>query len=79
LTPTYLLFVALFSSETWRVVAGFAAAMLITPILLPGDLSSTGRAMLYLMVGVIGYSLSGMPARRIAAWCKKAILGSPKR
>jgi hypothetical protein len=78
-TPAYLLFYVLFSSESWRVAAGFAAAVLITPYLLPGDLSTTGRAMLYLMVGVIGYTLSGMPARRISAWCKKAILGSPKR
>jgi len=79
MTPAYIFFYLLFSSEAWRIAAGFAAAVLVTPYLLPGGLSTFGRALMYLMVGVVGYTLLGMPSRRIAAWWKKTILGSPKR
>jgi len=74
-TPGYIFFYILFSTETWRILLGIALALLATPGFLPPELSSAARAMVYVMVATIGYSLAGKPSRWIADALKKAILG----
>ena len=74
-TPSYIIFYILFSTETWRIVLGLILSFLATPGLLPPELSAAARALVYVMVATIGYSLAGRPARWISDALKKAILG----
>ena len=74
-TPSYIIFYVLFSTETWRIVLGLALSFFATPGLLSPDLSTAARALVYVMVATIGYSLAGRPARWISDGLKKAILG----
>lgn len=75
-TPGYIIFYILFSTETWRIALGFVFAVALTPRILPPELSSIARALVYVMVATIGYSLAGRPARWITGALKKAILGN---
>lgn len=75
-TPGYIVFYILFSTETWRIVLGFIFAAVLTPRILPPELSSIARALVYVMVATIGYSLAGRPARWITDALKRVILGN---
>lgn len=75
-TPSYIIFYILFSTETWRIVLGLILSFVATPGLLPPELTSAARALVYVMVATIGYSLAGRPARWISNALKKAILGN---
>ncbi|MGD8366042.1 MAG: hypothetical protein PVG78_00255 [Desulfobacterales bacterium] len=74
-TPTYYAFYLLFSTDAWRIAMGFVLSVLTTPHLAPPALSPAGRAMLYVMVAAIGWTITGGPARWITRALKKAILG----
>ena len=74
LTPAYIIFYILFWPDTWRVLIGLLAAVLFTPHILPADMALAGRAMLYVMVAAIGWSLSHKPAVWITTQLKKMIL-----
>ena len=78
-TPTYFVFYLLFSTDFWRVVMGVVLSILATPYVVPGDFSSAGRAMLYVMVAAIGWTITAAPARWITRGLKKAILGDKRR
>ena len=75
LTPTYVVFYLLFAPDTWRILTGVALALVFTPFIVPPDLSTAGRAMLYLMIAAIGWALSHKPARWMTGWLKKLVLG----
>jgi len=75
ITPAYVIFYILFSPDTWRILTGALVALLLTPHILPADLNTGGRAMLYVMVAVIGWALSGKPAAWITTRLKTLILG----
>lgn len=74
LTPAYIIFYILFWPDTWRILIGLLAAVLFTPHILPADMATAGRAMLYVMVTVIGWALSNKPAVWITTQLKKMIL-----
>jgi hypothetical protein len=74
LTPAYVIFYILFWPDTWRILIGLLMALMFTPHILPADMAMTGRAMLYVMVAAIGWSLSRKPAVWITAQLKKRIL-----
>ena len=74
LTPAYFVFYILFWPDTWRILIGLVAALLFTPYILPADLAAAGRAMLYVMVAAIGWSLSSKPAVWITSQLKRMIL-----
>jgi len=74
LSPAYILFYILFWPDTWRILVGLLLALLFTPFILPADMAFSGRAMLYVMVTAIGWSLSHKPAIWITAQLKKMIL-----
>ena len=76
ITPGYIVFYILFSTETWRILLGIVLSFLVTPGLLPPEFSTAARALVYVMVATIGYSLAGRPAGWIADALKKAILGN---
>ena len=75
LTPAYVIFYILFWPDTWRILTGVLMALLLAPYILPADLGMGGRAMLYVMIAVIGWALSGKPAGWITTKLKKLILG----
>ena len=74
-TPTYFAFYLLFSPDTWRILAGFVAAVLIVPHIAPPDVATAGRVMLYVMVAAIGWAGTAAPARWITTSLKKWLLG----
>ena len=74
LTPAYIIFYILFWPDTWRILVGLLLALVFAPFILPADISAAGRAMLYVMVAAIGWSLSGKPANWITTQLKKVII-----
>jgi hypothetical protein len=61
--PLYLLFYFLFSPDTWRILAGTVLAVILTPRLLPVDRTGMGRYVLFIMIVVVGWAVTGAPAR----------------
>jgi hypothetical protein len=74
-TPTYYVFYLLFSQDTWRLLAGFIAALLLVPNIAPADIGRPGRIMLYVMVLAIGWAATAKPAQWITTALKKYLLG----
>lgn len=77
--PYYIFFI-LFHPDTYRILIGFLAAVLVVPQITPPDLSTAGRVMLYVMVACMGYAISAKPGVWITGALKKLILGEgPKK
>lgn len=74
LTPAYIFFYILFSPDTWKILMGIIVAYFLAPVITSPDTGDGGKAMLYVMIAAIGYSVSGIPANRITAYFKKIIL-----
>ena len=74
LTPAYILFYILFWPDTWRILTGLVLSLWFTPHILPADLGTVGRAMLYVMVAAIGWAMSSKPAGWITGKLKSLIL-----
>lgn len=79
LTPSYVIFYILFLPDSWQIVIGIIAAVLITPYIVPPHMGQVGRAALYVMIATIGYAASRIIARRITQGLKKLILGDKIR
>jgi hypothetical protein len=75
LTPAYVIFIILFWPDTWRILTGLLLSLVFTPRILPADLSTAGRGMLYVMVAAIGWALAAKPAAWITGQLKKMIIG----
>lgn len=74
LTPAYIIFYILFLPDTWRVLIGIIASVLLTPFILKPGMADASRIMLFVMVATIGYAVSGAPGRWISGLWKKLIL-----
>ncbi len=61
--PLYLFFYLLLSPDTWRILAGTVMAVMMTPHLLPVDRTGMGRYVLFIMIVVVGWAVTGIPAR----------------
>jgi hypothetical protein len=73
-TASYFFFYLLLSEDTWRILAGFIAAVLLGPMVTQGrNLNQGSEVMVWLMIMAIGWSVSGWPARRFAAALQRAI------
>ena len=79
LTPAYIFFYLLFSPDTWRILTGVLMATLLVPSLTAArELSPAGKGMVWIMVAGIGYGFSGMPAKKLAAFLRRKIVGPHK-
>ncbi len=75
ITPSYVFFYVLFSQDTWRILIGIMASLLVTPHIFTPDMELAARLVLYAMLAAIGYTGAGIPARLISGGFKKLILG----
>ncbi|MCF8026859.1 MAG: hypothetical protein K9K81_00685 [Desulfobacteraceae bacterium] len=74
-TPAYVIFYILFLPDSWRILMGIGLGALLGPHLIEPDMDTAGRAMMFVMLAVIGYAVSGAPAKWITTGLKKWILG----
>jgi len=74
----YFVFYLLFWSESWRVVLGAILALLLAPRIVPPQMERVAAVMVWVMLATIGYCLAGYPARKIATFWQRLILGSQK-
>lgn len=75
LTPQYILFYLLFWPDTWRAVLGIVLATWLSPVVIrSGDVSGAGRPLIWFMLAVIGWAVTGWPGRRIAAFWRRVVL-----
>ena len=61
--PLFLLTYFLLSPDTWRILTGTVLAVIMTPRLLPVDRTGMGRYVLFIMIVVVGWAVTGVPAR----------------
>lgn len=61
--PIFFFFYLLFSPDTWRILVGTVMAVILTPRLLPIDRTGMGRYVLFIMIVVVGWAVTGAPAR----------------
>ncbi len=71
---SYIFFYVIFSPDTWRLLIGFLLSIWIVPRIVPPDMSTAGRMMLYIMVLAIGWAASAAPANWICKQLKKWIV-----
>ncbi len=77
LTPAYIFFYILFSPDTWRILSAAVLAFLLAPALTATrELNRPAQWVVYAMVAGIGYGLSGLPARKLAAFLRRRVLGT---
>ena len=77
---SYYFFFFLFHPDSYRILIGFLAAVLLVPQIVTPDLSTAGRVMLYVMVACMGYAIAAKPAVWITSALKKKLLGEvPKK
>lgn len=74
LTAAYVIFYILFWPDTWRILVGISAALLLAPRIVTLDMGTAGRVLIYVMLASIGYAFSAGLARRISATIRKLIL-----
>lgn len=76
LTPAYALFYLLFSPDTWRIVMGIGLALFLEPRISAGrSLGPAERVVLWIMLACIGWAVSAIPGKRLAALFKRLVLG----
>ncbi len=63
--PGFFLTYFLLTPDTYRILAGTVAAVILTPRLLPVDRTGMGRYVLFIMIVVVGWAVTGAPARWI--------------
>jgi hypothetical protein len=79
LTPAYIIFYILFSPDTWRILIGIIlASFLASPLTRSQDIGLAGRTMVWIMLVSIGWSISALPARKIADFFKRIVLKGSK-
>jgi hypothetical protein len=78
LTIRYIIFYILFLPDSWQVLTGLIAAYFLTPLVESPDTGYGARAILFIMIGTIGYAASRKPARGVTRMLKKWILGEKR-
>ena len=74
LTPGYLFFYLLFWPDTYRILIGLAAAVVLAPRVTPADHGGFGQVMMHVMLACIGYAAGAKPARAISNKLKQLVL-----
>ena len=75
LTVSYIVFLVLFSPDTWRIVIGLAVAFFLAPPVVQPNHGVMGAGVIYFMFASIGYAFSARPGHWISDSLKKLILG----
>ncbi len=74
LTFSYLFFYLLLSPDTWRILIGFVAAVVLGPRLTQArNFSQTGEVMIWLMIMAIGWTVTAWPAKKITSALQRAV------
>lgn len=76
---SYIFFYILFLPDTWRILIGLLAAIILVPAIATPKMDVLGRVVLYLMITAIGYAASSAPARGITRLLKNLILGGERK
>ena len=75
ITPIYIFFYILFSPDTYRVLLGVVAALILgPPVIQTKPVSAAGEFVIYLMLATIGYAITGKIGGIIAETAKNAVL-----
>lgn len=75
ITPVYIFFYILFLPDTYRVLTGLAAALILAPLIIKtNSVTGIGQFMIYLMLATIGYAVTGKIGDKIAKLAKKVVL-----
>ncbi|PIE67230.1 MAG: hypothetical protein CSA23_05105 [Deltaproteobacteria bacterium] len=78
-TASYFIFYLILSEDTWRILAGFIAAVSLGPMVTQGrNLNRGAEIMVWLMIMAIGWSVSGWPAGKLTDGLKKAVKKASK-
>ena len=72
----YYFFYLLFSPDFWRLLIGVGVALWLAPQIFRPDMTPLVRGMLYIMLAVIGWAASGVPAGWICQGLKRLALGN---
>ncbi|MDO9265322.1 MAG: hypothetical protein Q7U02_15230, partial [Desulfosalsimonadaceae bacterium] len=65
----------LFLPDSWRILMGIIFSGVLSSLIFTPEIDLSGRVVIYIMMGFIGYSATGVPARWITGVFKKLILG----
>ena len=77
-TVRYVIFYGLFLPDSWQVLIGLIAAFFLAPFVKLPDGGLATRIMVFVMIAVIGYAASRMPARSITRTLIRWILGDQR-
>ncbi len=75
ITPAYVLFYILFLPDTWQILIGIVFALLLKRFAVGPDMAFFSRILVLLMLAAIGYTVSRIPGKWIAAWFRRLVLG----
>jgi hypothetical protein len=75
LTFRYIFFYVLFLPDSWQVLIGLIAAYFLAPLVRLPDGGASARAMIFIMIAVIGYAACRRPARWFTRTLIRLILG----
>ncbi|BBO80699.1 hypothetical protein DSCO28_12650 [Desulfosarcina ovata subsp. sediminis] len=74
ITVSYIFFYLLFSEDAWRIAAGFVGAVLLGPLVAQSrELTQAAEVVVWLMIMVIGWSVTAWPARKITAALRRSV------
>jgi hypothetical protein len=76
ITPTYIVFYILFLPDSWQVLMGLLFALLLKRFAISPDMAGLSKAIIFIMLATIGYTITRLPAKWITGRLKKLILGN---
>jgi len=74
-TPTYIVFYILFLPDTWQVLMSLGFALLMQRFAISPDMAVFSKALIFIMLVTIGYTITRLPAKWITGRIKKFFLG----
>ena len=75
ITPTYIVFYILFLPDTWQIVMGVVFAWILKRFTISPEMMVFSKALIFIMLATIGYTITRLPARWITGKLKSLVLG----
>ena len=75
ITPTYIVFYIIFLPDTWQIVMGVVFACLLKRFAISPEMMVFSKALIFIMLTTIGYTITRLPAKWITGKLKKLVLG----